>query len=252
MVLEREALIMIEQQNKLIDALYEKSVISHSRKHSEIIERTLDSKIIVIVDFENYQAIPTDLLHKEYIYYLFCGYYTTKPAQEYKDMLEGYDINIVETKSVGTNFVDNRISMYIGYMFGKYNPRLIILVSNDIDYYEMVGDLKAHGYPIIFREISISSKELLRRQTDYLFDKPMTKPTAVKKEPVKDDMSVMMEKLVELNNGNNIIGISRMKGYLKSNMKLSRREVEKTVNTIKSQCELIEKKGTEEFYKLKG
>lgn len=55
---------MIEQQNKLIDALYEKSVISHSRKHSEIIERTLDSKIIVIVDFENYQAIPTDLLHK--------------------------------------------------------------------------------------------------------------------------------------------------------------------------------------------
>ena len=243
---------MIEQQNKLIDALYEKSVISHSRKHSEIIERTLDSKIIVIVDFENYQAIPTDLLHKEYIYYLFCGYYTTKPAQEYKDMLEGYDINIVETKSVGTNFVDNRISMYIGYMFGKYNPRLIILVSNDIDYYEMVRDLKAHGYPIIFREISISSKELLRRQTDYLFDKPMTKPIAVKKEPVKDDMSVMMEKLVELNNGNNIIGASKIRFYLRSNLELSESEVKETVNIIKSQCELTEVKGTEEFYKLKG
>ena len=243
---------MIEQQNKLIDALYEKSVISHSRKHSEIIERTLDSKIIVIVDFENYQAIPTDLLHKEYIYYLFCGYYTTKPAQEYKDMLEGYDINIVETKSVGTNFVDNRISMYIGYMFGKYNPRLIILVSNDIDYYEMVRDLKAHGYPIIFREISISSKELLRRQTDYLFDKPMTKPIAVKKEPVKDDMSVMMEKLVELNNGNNIIGASKIRFYLRSNLELSESEVKETVNIIKSQCELTEVKGTEEFYKLEG
>ena len=251
-VLEREALVMIEQQNKLIDALYEKSVISHSRKHSEIIEKTLDSKIIVIVDFENYQAIPTDLLHKEYIYYLFCGYYTTKPAQEYKDMLEGYDINIVETKSVGTNFVDNRISMYIGYMFGKYNPRLIILVSNDIDYYEMVRDLKAHGYPIIFREISISSKELLRRQTDYLFDKPMTKPIAVKKEPVKDDMSVMMEKLVELNNGNNIIGASKIRFYLRSNLELSESEVKETVNIIKSQCELTEVKGAEEFYKLEG
>lgn len=251
-VLEREALVMIEQQNKLIDALYEKSVISHSRKHSEIIERTLDSKIIVIVDFENYQAIPTDLLHKEYIYYLFCGYYTTKPAQEYKDMLEGYDINIVETKSVGTNFVDNIISMYIGYMFGKYNPRLIILVSNDIDYYEMVRDLKAHGYPIIFREISISSKELLRRQTDYLFDKPMTKPIAVKKEPVKDDMSVMMEKLVELNNGNNIIGASKIRFYLRSNLELSESEVKETVNIIKSQCELTEVKGAEEFYKLEG
>ena len=243
---------MIEQQNKLIDALYEKSVISHSRKHSEIIERTLDSKIIVIVDFENYQAIPTDLLHKEYIYYLFCGYYTTKPAQEYKDMLEGYDINIVETKSVGTNFGDNRISMYIGYMFGKYNPRLIILVSNDIDYYEMVRDLKAHGYPIIFREISISSKELLRRQTDYLFDKPMTKPIAVKKEPVKDDMSVMMEKLVELNNGNNIIGASKIRFYLRSNLELSESEVKETLNIIKSQCELTEVKGAEEFYKLEG
>lgn len=243
---------MIEQQNKLIDALYEKSVISHSRKHSEIIERTLDSKIIVIVDFENYLAIPTDLLHKEYIYYLFCGYYTTKPAQEYKDMLEGYDINIVETKSVGTNFVDNRISMYIGYMFGKYNPRLIILVSNNIDYYEMVRDLKAHGYPIIFREISISSKELLRRQTDYLFDKPMTKPIAVKKESVKDDMSVMMEKLVELNNGNNIIGASKIRFYLRSNLELSESEVKETVNIIKSQCELTEVKGAEEFYKLEG
>ena len=243
---------MIEQQNKLTDALYEKSVISHSRKHSEIIERTLDSKIIVIVDFENYQAIPTDLLHKEYIYYLFCGYYTTKPAQEYKDTLEGYDINIVETKSVGTNFVDNRISMYIGYMFGKYNPRLIILVSNDIDYYEMVRDLKAHGYPIIFRKISITSKELLRRQTDYLFDKPMTKPIAVKKEPVKDDMSVMMEKLVELNNGNNIIGASKIRFYLRSNLELSESEVKETVNIIKSQCELTEVKGAEEFYKLEG
>ncbi len=33
---------MIEQQNKLIDALYDKSTISQNKKHSEIIERTLD------------------------------------------------------------------------------------------------------------------------------------------------------------------------------------------------------------------
>ena len=243
---------MVEQLDKLMNALYEKSTISHNKKHSEIIKKKLDFKVIVIVDFENYQAIPTDLLDKEYVYYLFCGFVTTKPAQEYRDMLEGYDINIVETKHTGTNFVDNRISMYIGYMFGKYNPRLIILVSNDIDYYEMVRDLKAHGYPIIFREISISSKELLRRQTDYLFDKPMTKPIAVKKEPVKDDMSVMMEKLVELNNGNNIIGASKIRFYLKSNLELSESEVKETVNIIKSQCELTEVKGAEEFYKLEG
>lgn len=135
-------------------------------------------------------------------------------------------------------------------MFGKYNPKQIILVSNDIDYYEMMMDLKAHGYPIILREPSLTSKELLRRQTDYLFSK--TKSTSDKLEPVKDEMDLIMKKLIKLNNGNNIIGTSRMKGYLKSNMKLSRRKVQETVNKIKSQCELTEVKGTEEFYKLKG
>ena len=103
---------MVEQLDKLMNALYEKSTISHKKKHSEIIEKKLDFRVVVIVDFENYQAIPTDLLDKEYIYYLFCGSCTTKSAQEYRDMLEGYDINIVETKHTGTNFVDNRVSMY--------------------------------------------------------------------------------------------------------------------------------------------
>lgn len=243
---------MIEEQNKLIEVLNDKSTISQNKKHSEIIERTLDCKVVVIVDFENYQGIPTDVLDKEYVYYLFCGSVTTKPAQKYKSMLEEYDITIVETKNVGTNFVDNRISMYIGYIFGKYNPEQIILVSNDIDYYEMMMDLKVHGYPIILREPSLTSKELLRRQTDYLFRKPLIKSTPNKTEQEKDEMNQIMKKLIKLNNGNNIIGISRMKGYLKSNMKLSRREVQKTVNTIKSQSELIEKKGTEEFYELKG
>lgn len=212
----------------------------------------MDFKIVVLVDFENYQGIPTDLLDKESVYYLFCGSVTTKPAQKYKSMLEEYDITIVETKNAGTNFVDNRISMYIGYIFGKYNPKQIILVSNDIDYYEMMMDLKAHGYPIILREPSLTSKELLSRQTDYLFRKPLIKSTPNKTKSEKDELNQIMKKLIKLNNGNNIIGISRMKGYLKSNMKLSRRKVQETVNKIKSQCELAEVKGTEEFYKLKG
>lgn len=243
---------MIEQQNKLIDALYDKSIISQNKKHLEIIERTLDFKIVVIVDFENYQGIPTDLLDKEYVYYLFCWSVTTNSAQKYKDILGGYDINIVETKHVGTNFVDNRISMYIGYMFGKYNPKQIILVSNDIDYYEMMMDLKAHGYPFKLREPSLVIKELLRRQTDYLLGKPMTKLNVVKKELTKDKIDPIMEKLVGLNNGNNIIGVSRIKFYLKSNMELPESEVKETLNIIKAQCELTEVKGTEEFYKLKG
>lgn len=71
---------MIEEQNKLIEVLNDKSTISQNKKHSEIIERTLDFKVVVIVDFENYQGIPTDVLDKEYVYYLFCGSVTTKPA----------------------------------------------------------------------------------------------------------------------------------------------------------------------------
>lgn len=55
---------MVEQLDKLMNALYEKSTISHNKKHSEIIKKKLNFKVIVIVDFENYQAIPTDLLAK--------------------------------------------------------------------------------------------------------------------------------------------------------------------------------------------
>ena len=68
---------MVEQLDKLMNALYEKSTISHNKKHSEIIEKKLDFKVVVIVDFENYQAIPTDLLDKEYVYYLWICHYKT-------------------------------------------------------------------------------------------------------------------------------------------------------------------------------
>ena len=39
---------MVEQLDKLMNALYEKSTISHNKKHSELIERTLDYKVVVI------------------------------------------------------------------------------------------------------------------------------------------------------------------------------------------------------------
>ena len=236
---------MVEQLNKLMNALYEKSTISHNKKHSEIIEEKLDFKVIVIVDFENYQAIPTDLLDKEYVYYLFCGFVTTKPAQEYRDMLEGYDINIVETKHTGTNFVDNRISMYIGYIFGKYNPKQVILVSNDIDYYEMVRDLKAHGYPIILREPSLTRKQLLKRQTDYFCD-PLEKPTPNETEAVNDEV----KKLIEFNDGNEVIASSKIRCYLKTKKMLDKDKINKTIEKIRALYKVVEVRGKEEFYKI--
>ena len=237
---------MVEQLDKLMNALYEKSTISHNKKHSEIIKKELDFKVIVIVDFENYQAIPTDLLDKEYVYYLFCGFVTTKPAQEYRDMLEGYDINIVETKHTGTNFVDNRISMYIGYMFGKYNPKQVILVSNDIDYYEMVRDLKAHGYPIILREPSLTRKQLLKRQTAYFFQEPLEKPTPNETKAVNDEV----KKLIEFNDGNEVIASSKIRCYLKTKKMLDKDEINKTIEKIRALYKVVEVRGKEEFYKI--
>ena len=237
---------MVEQLDKLMNALYEKSTISHNKKHSEIIKKELDFKVIVIVDFENYQAIPTDLLDKEYVYYLFCGFVTTKPAQEYRDMLEGYDINIVETKHTGTNFVDNRISMYIGYMFGKYNPKQVILVSNDIDYYEMVRDLKAHGYPIILREPSLTRKQLLKRQTAYFFQEPLEKPAPNETKAVNDEV----KKLIEFNDGNEVIASSKIRCYLKTKKMLDKDEINKTIEKIRALYKVVEVRGKEEFYKI--
>lgn len=236
---------MVEQLDKLMNALYEKSTISHKKKHSEIIEKKLDFRVVVIVDFENYQAIPTDLLDKEYIYYLFCGSCITKSAQEYRDMLEGYDINIVETKHTGTNFVDNRVSMYIGYMFGKYNPKQVILVSNDIDYYEMFMDLKAHGYPIKLRELYLTCKQLLKRQTDYFFE-PLKKTTPNKTKPVDNEM----KKLIEFNDGNDVIAASKVRCYLKQSKKLSKNEINKTIEKIRASYKVVAVKGKEEFYKI--
>ena len=237
---------MVEQLDKFMNALYEKSTISHNKKHSEIIKKKLDFKVVVIVDFENYQAIPTDLLDKEYVYYLFCGFVTTKPAQEYRDMLEGYDINIVETKHTGTNFVDNRISMYIGYMFGKYNPKQVILVSNDIDYYEMIMDLKAHGYPIILREPSLTRKQLLKRQTVYFFQEPLEISTPNETEPVNDEL----KKLIEFNDGNEVIAASKIRCYLKTKKMLDKDEINKTIEKIRALYKVVEVRGKEEFYKI--
>lgn len=84
---------------------------------SELLDKVLEWRDVVVIDFENYQCIPTDLLNEEYVYYLFCGATTTKCANAYKEMLNAYDVNVIETKHTGTNFVDNRISMYIGYIY---------------------------------------------------------------------------------------------------------------------------------------
>lgn len=245
---------------------------------SELLDKVLEWRDVVVVDFENYQCIPTDLLNEEYVYYLFCGATTTKCANAYKEMLNAYDINIIETKHVGANFVDNRISMYIGYIFGKYSLRQVILVSNDIDYYEMYMDLKSHGYPIVYREPSLTCKEAIRRQSDYLMGNPMSKPNQqsssnnesdvlkeltssiqkadlilkkIEESKQSDDLKSIVERIMEFNNGDPNIASSRMTHYLRKKMKMTKSETNATLNKINAKyVELVETRGKEKFYKI--
>lgn len=245
---------------------------------SELLDKVLEWRDVVVVDFENYQCIPMDLLNEDYVYYLFCGATTIKCANAYKEMLNAYDINIIETKHVGTNFVDNRISMYIGYIFGKYSPRQVILVSNDIDYYEMYMDLKDHGYLIICREPSLTCKEAIRRQSDYLLGNPMSKPNVqnssnkeadvlkeltsfnqkanlilkkIEESKQPDDIKGIVEKIMELNKGDPVVASSRMTHYLRKKIKMSKTETNKALNQINTKyVELVETRGKEKFYNI--
>ena len=245
---------------------------------SELLERILEWRDVVVVDFENYQCIPTDLLNEEYVYYLFCGATTIKCANAYKEMLNAYDINIIETKHVGANFVDNRISMYIGYIFGKYSPRQVILVSNDIDYYEMYIDLKNHGYPIVYREPSLTCKESIRRQSDYLLGNPMSKlnpqnssnkevdvlkelTSSIQKADLilkkieeskqSDNLKTIVENIMKFNNGDPNIASSKITHYLRKKLKMPKTQASTTLDRISLQyMELQETRGKEKFYKI--
>lgn len=240
----------------------------------KIVEGNLDDKEIVIVDFENFQGVPTDLLDENGMYYLFCGKTTTKKANEYRKMLESYNVFIIETTRSGPNFVDNRISMYIGYMFGKYEPKKITLVSNDIDYFEMVADLLKHGYPIVWREPSMSCADLTKRQKEYIFGQSGQKATRKSKTAAADITSQNLkrmeefekkqrkgeridgerkkeiversrvERIIKLNGGDPVMPLSKIKYYLRC-------DVDEMLGTIqRDYATLVEKKGAEKVYRL--
>lgn len=212
----------------------------------EIVEENLDGKEIVIVDFENFQGVPTDLLDENGVYYLFCGKTTTKKANEYRKMLEDYNVYIVETTRSGPNFVDNRISMYIGYMFGKYEPKKITLVSNDIDYFEMAADLLRHGYPIVWREPSMSCADLAKRQKEYVFGQSGQKAARKSKTAAADITSQNLEKEAEL-----IQKIEQLKKKLENILKRME-DFEKKQRKEEMKKEIVERSRVERIIKLNG
>lgn len=217
----------------------------------KMVKENLDDKEIVIVDFENFQGIPTDLLDENGVYYLFCGKTTIKKANEYRKMLEDYNVYIVETTRSGPNFVDNRISMYIGYMFGKYEPKKITLVSNDIDYFEMAADLLRHGYPIVWREPSMSCADLAKRQKEYVFGQSGQKAARKSKTAAADITSQNLEKEAEL-----IQKVEQLKKKLENTLKRME-EFEKEQRNRERvdgerKREIVERSRVERIIKLNG
>lgn len=85
----------------------------------KIVEENLDGKEVVVVDFENFQGIPTDLLDENGIYYLFCGKTTKKKADEYRIIYILYSLTIQYPKTDTRKLLDYR-NLYITIIYSSY------------------------------------------------------------------------------------------------------------------------------------
>ena len=163
-------------------------------------KENLSRQNVVVVDYENFQCIPSNLLDKKSIFYLFCGQCTLKKATTYVGCLPNYNIKIMCSKHSGKNFVDNKISAFIGYVFGKFKPKSVTLVSNDIDYYEMLGFMQECGFPLTIQEPSLKPEDVIKRQKKYV-DWNLCYEIEDIPSDVKDDEEVIKEKAIILANG---------------------------------------------------
>ena len=82
-------------------------------------------------------------------------------------------------------------------------------------------------------------------KTDY-YCEPLKKTVPNKTKSADNEM----KKLIEFNNGNDVIGASKVRCYLKQSKKLSKNEINKTIEKIRASYKVVEVKGKEEFYKI--
>lgn len=59
-----------------------------------------------------------------------------------------------------------------------------------------------------------------------------------------------MKKLIEFNNGNDVIASSKIRCYLKTKKMLDKDEINKTIEKIRALYKVVEVRGKEEFYKI--
>lgn len=240
-------------------------------------KENLSRQNVVIVDYENFQCIPSNLLDKKSIYYLFCGKSTMKKATSYVGCLPSYNIKIMCAKHVGRNFVDNKISAFIGYLFGKFKPKSVTLVSNDIDYYEMLGFMQENGFPLKIQEPSLKPEDVIKRQKEYLDwndscdDEDLKKDTNtpsvenIKKESIEEfemkpvngylPTSEEIKAIIKANSGKLDIKNNDLIHIVRSGLGYKKKEANKYVEALIENKKLVKcgtmgKKGAMQIYKL--
>lgn len=210
-----------------------------------LISEDLNDKVVILVDYENIPFIPKELLLKDSIYYLFCGKKTVKTAEQYIQTFEDKDVYINASFHIGKNYVDNKLSMYIGFIFGRFKPKKVILVSNDKDYFEMNLSLMEHVYPFEIYKATVSAK---KSKTVVPGDQHKVEQEVQIKSDVK------MERFMELFKDVELISYSCLKHRLRKEMKIQKKKVDPFIHRLKEQGRIIviKIKGKEEFYKIES
>lgn len=164
-----------------------------------LLKEDLDNKDVYLIDFENTGRIPKEVYsNPKNVLLVFVG---NTQTEAYKNHIKKISCVArqypVHAEKTGSNFLDNRLSLYTGMIIGRYTPRSVCIVSDDHDYTLLHNTL---------RESGIEFKQIFPKQNDaVLFE-------------IKDEY---LDKLA------NDLRVRAQSGYL------SRRTIRKTITQSK-------------------
>lgn len=164
-----------------------------------LLKEDLDNKDVYLIDFENTGRIPKEVYsNPKNVLLVFVG---NTQTEAYKNHIKKISCVArqypIHAEKTGSNFLDNRLSLYTGMIIGRYTPRSVCIVSDDHDYTLLHNTL---------RESGIEFKQIFPKQNDaVLFE-------------IKDEY---LDKLA------NDLRVRAQSGYL------SRRTIRKTITQSK-------------------
>lgn len=135
-----------------------------------LLKEDLNDKDVYLIDFENTGRIPREVYsNPKNVLLVFVG---NTQTEAYKNHIQKISCVArqypVHAEKTGSNFLDNRLSLYTGMIIGRYTPRSVCIVSDDHDYTLLHNTLKECG--IEFRQIFPKENDamLFEIKDDYL------------------------------------------------------------------------------------